>query len=260
MKANLWGLVVNGILTPKYFAKVEQGLRAKDAQKGLAVVKRILASTDEEFGSRRFILDQILEFGLSHQPWDHWARWTDHMNSSGLGLLQIPTEFADFLLFLSKQGIETSLEIGVYAGATSYITAAVLQRANPNAVYYMLDAFDQVVEYDMFASVLNLKRVIPHTTADIVGQEFDYVLVDADHSYTGAKTDYLNVGRYARKVVAFHDVHGHEYDHQDGGIVRAWSEIRAANADKHTIIEFAHNPMRWMGLGVIVKGDAQGFG
>lgn len=250
---------MSGIFTPEYDQEILDNLKKIDIEKGFSVVKSILSATDDEICSRNFILEMVLKFGLSKQPWDQWARLTDSMNSSSFGLQQMPTEFSDFLLFLSKQNIVNSLEIGVLYGATAFVTAAVLQRVNPSAVYHMLDIEDHIVGFDRFASILNLRKLIPNTSADIVGQQFDYVLIDADHSYNGAKTDYLNVGRYARKVVAFHDIHGHEYDHQDGGIVRAWNEIRATNADKRTIIEFAHNPKRWMGIGAVVMTDDGGF-
>ncbi len=68
----------------------------------------------------------------------------------------------------------------------------------------------------------------PNTSSDLVGQKFDLVFIDADHSYMGAKYDWLNLGRYARKAVGFHDIHGHEYDKYDGGIVRACERNRKA--------------------------------
>lgn len=240
-------------LTPEYLADAEAKAQAADAEKALAAVRRILAASDEEIHSRSFVLEQVLAFGLSRQNWEFFQRWINYQNNGTFGLLQLPTEFTDFIMYVAQFKPQTALEVGVYAGATAYLSAAILQRHNPNLEYYMLDIGDQLVAFERFAELLNLRRLIPNTTADIAGREFDYVLIDADHSYSGAKSDYLAVGRYAKKIVAFHDIHGHEYDAHEGGIVRLWSEVRALAVDTHTVVEFAHCPTRWMGLGVIVK-------
>ncbi len=80
---------------------------------------------------------------------------------------------------------------------------------------------------------------------------FDFCFIDADHSYDGMMRDWENVGRYAKKVVAFHDIYGHEYDALNGGTVRGWQEIRGT-ADGQ-IREYSRFPERWMGIGVVER-------
>lgn len=231
----------------------EREARKRDVEKGLAVVDAILAASDAEFASRQFILGKVLEFGIHRNPWKNMAPWLRHQNASAFGLMQIPTEFTDFLMHLARLDIRTAVEIGVASGASSYMICAVLQRAHPDVEYVMVDILDNIIGFDAFAKRLNLRKLIPATSHKCAGQEFDFVFIDADHSYKAAKNDWLNVGRHARKAVAFHDIHAHEYDKLDGGIVRAWNEVKGALVSDHLVLEFAHSPVRWMGLGLAIR-------
>lgn len=233
---------------------VERALVEADVEKGLKVVERILSSSDAEFESRGFLLDRCLEFGLSRQPWKNWSRFSTHMNSSRFGLQQWPTEFVDYLQFVSRLGIGTAAELGVFLGGSSYFAAAVLQRANPQLVYTMVDIRNRLLGFPKFSRVLNLDKRIPMTSSEMAGEAFDLVFIDADHSYMGSKMDWLNLGRSARKAVAFHDIHGHSYSEKyQGGIVRTWAETKEVWMDTHALYEFAHSPVRWMGIGLAVR-------
>lgn len=48
----------------------------------------------------------------------------------------------------------------------------------------------------------------------------------------------------------FHDIYANEYDHENGGTVRGWQEIRE-EMKAHKIREFTRFPDRWMGIGVV---------
>jgi hypothetical protein len=228
-----------------------------DIEKCLSVVNRVLNSTDDEFRSRSFLLSQLLTFGLSARTrrWKGMKRFSDNQNASQLGTLQYPTEFVDFLMECARHSIGTTAEIGVYHGGSAYFAAAVLQRAYPKHRYSMIDIEDNLISYDQFSEFLNLDKRVPSIAADFRGEVFDLVFIDADHSYKGAYGDYHALGKYARKLVGFHDIHAHEYDRFDGGIVQFWKEMREEHAPYSRIVEFAHSPERWMGIGLIERAQ-----
>ncbi len=226
-----------------------------DIEKGLAVVKRILNCSQDEFRSKQFILSELLSFGLANSTseWREMQQFSDSRNMSLFGTLQYPTEFVDFLMECSRHKPETACEIGVYTGGSAYFAAAVLQRANPKSTYTMIDVADNLIGYESFASVLNLEKLVPSVALDHEARVFDLVFIDADHSYHGAKEDYESLGRHANMLVAFHDIHGHEYDKKGGGIVKFWGEVKSKYESSARILEFAHSRHRWMGIGVIDK-------
>jgi hypothetical protein len=181
------------------------------------------------------------------------ARYTNWKNMGQFGVQQIPTEYIDFLMHVAKLGIKTAVEVGVWYGASSYFTAAVLQRANPDFRMTMVDNEDRLVAYPEFSAVLNLEKRVPATAEDCAGEAFDFVFIDGDHSYQGVQRDYLLLGRHARRAVAFHDIRGAEFDHLEGGTRRFWQEFVHHHCQDAAIMEFGHYERPWMGIGLAVK-------
>lgn len=222
--------------------------------RSLDAVRKILQSSETEIKSRAFILDRIREFGIPYNEWQEMWQYQSWRNAIDYGLMQIPTEFADYLMMLTQQPpIRSAIEVGVWRGAASYLTCAVLQRLEPKLEYHMVDVTDDTLAFDQFSEHLNLVKHIPATSLDFEGREFDLVFIDGDHSYGGVQKDFLAVGRHARRVVAFHDIFGHEFDHLAGGPVRFWTEFRMTNAVKMMICEFMHSQTPWMGIGMGIR-------
>lgn len=224
----------------------------RDAEKGLRVINKILDSSDELFSNRAFLLDCLLEFGIPIMSSPIFSPWIGAMNASGFGILQFPTEFVDFLRHIAPLGIEKAAEIGSYRGGSSYFMAAVLQRANPNASLTLIDIEDNLVGFEMFAEKLNLVKAVPKSSDDFAGEVFDFVFIDGDHTFIGVARDFAQLGKHARKAVAFHDIRAREFDSEEGGTVRAWKDVKQHLRLSHSIYEFCHSTEDSLGIGLAV--------
>lgn len=100
-----------------------------------------------------------------------------------------------------------------------------------------------------------IKKLLAATDEEVssfewIGKAYDFVFIDADHSYDASMRDYMNLGQYAKKMTVFHDIYAHEYDNLNGGTVRMWNEVMDMTAQhKHHV--FSEHPDEWMGIGVI---------
>lgn len=227
-----------------------------DIERQIGVLKRILNASKEEIHSRKYILDAIKEYGVTPLAWlkelDDTAYYTEN------GMIQVPGEFASLCLLLADIQVESAIEIGVYRGRSSYFMCAMLYRNNPNLRYDMVDICDSLDGYEEFRRILPcLNKCIPNTSDDFEKKSYDFVFIDADHGYDGAMKDYLNLGRYAKKMVCFHDIFAHEYDSCNGGIVKCWEEVGVLTPNRSKMV-FSQFPNRWMGIGVVINEEASG--
>ena len=211
---------------------------------------------------RAHLIERFKEFGLCRDNSQSMAHLQDWFNSSSVGLLQIPTEFADFLLYCAKYRPSSMVEIGVYTGGTSFMAAAFFKALNPEFKLTAVDIADYILLEQRTIDLLDIQICTPKTSGDFYAQEFDIVFIDGDHSYKWAKTDYLNLGRFAKYVCGFHDINAHECSKTDGGIVKFWRQLRHSLAEKYAVIQISHSALGtgmredgdWMGIGVVDHG------
>ena len=247
------GVLPNKIITVYKYALIEEELKRIDEEHlpvQLAVIQKILLADDNEVKDFKWMRNIVGQYGI------HPFRPED-MDGSGnvvgirSGMIQRPDEFAQYCMYLSDWKIDTAIEVGVYKGKSSYFMCALLARKNPNLVYEMVDISDELANFNEFHELLpQMHKRIPSTSDDYIGKEYDFVFIDADHSYDASMRDYMNLGRYAKKLTVFHDIYAHEYDHLNGGTVRMWNEVVNMTA-KHKHHVFSEYPDQWMGIGVI---------
>ncbi len=221
-------------------------------EKQLRVLQSILEADDRDVQNYSWWYNKICEYGIyCFRP--DWYKLSETIQWTVYGLMQIPEEFAEFCLRLSALDIKTAIEIGVYKGKSSYFMCAVLMRRNPSLSYKLVDIRDQLDDFEEFHKILPaLQKCIPSTSDEDMGQSFDFVFIDGDHSYDGAMRDFHNLGVNSRVITAFHDVYAHEYDKENGGVVRAWQEVLAKTQEQRHAI-YSMYPEKWMGIGCILR-------
>lgn len=223
---------------------------SRTTERQLDTIKEILQASDEDVKNYEWMYQKISQYGV--YPFTRNVNDAgENINWSALGVVQTIEEFTEFCNYISDLRIQTAIEIGIYKGRSSYFMCALLSRKNKNLKYVLVDIKDHLKEYQRFKEILPaLDKRIPSTSDDYIEQKYDFVFIDADHSYDASIKDYMNCGQYANKVVVFHDIFCHEHDEKNGGIVRTWKEVVDMNKRyKHRV--FSKYPEDWMGIGVI---------
>ncbi|MEL7090187.1 MAG: class I SAM-dependent methyltransferase [Pseudomonadota bacterium] len=223
-----------------------------------AVVAQMLEDGDALL-SRPLLLERLRQLGLSHNNWGGLAAYQDWYNVSLAGCMQVPTELVDFLLYAAKTQPKSMIEVGVFTGGTALFAAAFFKAVFKDFDYVCLDIKDQLLILPETEKRLGLRKAFGKTSDDFAGQSFDVVFIDGDHSFKWAKRDYLNLGRHAAKICAFHDINAKEYLPQGGGVYTFWRHLRSTAARDMAVVELCHSPAHvgvqndgcWMGIGIL---------
>ncbi len=230
-----------------------------DFARVVAGIRKIQAASPEALRSLEWLVQMIREVGLVPVPDAEitYEGETDWLNSSQQGLIQLPREYARWLLLLAELRPATYLEIGTFNGATASLAAAFLQRFNPAFSATTLDVWPAFVFYHEVRGLIPLRYVVGKTSFDFAAEKFDAVFIDGDHSFEWAWADYQNVGR-AAKVCALHDVNNAPYrDLAFGGVCGVWDLLKRDEAAPGiTFTEIFEHPSREiMGIGVRINRD-----
>ena len=225
-----------------------------DFARVIAGLRRIQAASFDELQSFDWLLEMIREVGLVPVP-DAEITYEgegDCLNSSQQGLIQLPREFARWLLLLAEYRPATYLEIGTFNGATASLAAAYLQRFNPAFAATTLDVWPAFVFHREVRDLIPLRYIVGKTSFDFAAERFDAVFIDGDHSFEWAWADYQNVGRTA-KVCGLHDVNNAPYrDLAMGGVCGVWALLKRDEAGEDIAFTeiFEHPSREIMGIGV----------
>jgi len=173
---------------------------------------------------------------------------------------------------LARRSPDRALEIGTFLGGTLFFLTRL---ASPRATIISIDlpggefgggySARRAMVYRRFARAhqrLHLLRGNSHSEetlarvkATLEGQPLDYLYIDGDHTYAGAKRDFELYSPLVRKggIIAMHDIA--EHAPVPGGnpsrfcdVSRFWNEIKSHY--RHT--EFVKDPKQgWAGIGLL---------
>ncbi len=183
--------------------------------------------------------DLLPQLGLNDET-GHFPPSLQPFVGEGLLCWQYPNQFSKYLVHLSRQGIESYLEIGVRHGGTFVITIEYLSRFNPirEAVGVDLGHSRSLQEY---AGARTGVTVIQASSHDDDFKElvrghtipFDLVLIDGDHSLEGCREDFELV-RDRGRVLVFHDI----VSQPTPGVTAVWQEVRRLYEERFDFYEF----------------------
>ncbi len=224
-----------------------------DFERVLGAVRAMQAASMEKLRSFDWLVETIRLAGLVPIP-EAAATYLgeeDFINGTQQGLIQLPREFARWLLLLGEHRPQSYLEIGCFNGATATLAGAYLRRFMPEARVVTCDVFPAFLFRAEASALVPLEYVVGSTSYDFAGEDFQAVFIDGDHSFEWAWADYVNVGRAAR-LCALHDVNNAPYREMYlGGVCGAWERIKVEESGE--FIEFFEHPKaEIMGIGVRV--------
>lgn len=227
-----------------------------DFERLLGGIRRIQGASPDELGSVDWLADVMREVGLVSVPGAErtYGKEAEYLNSSQQGLIQIPREFARFLVLTGEHRPASYLEIGCFNGATACLATAYLQRFNPAFYAVTIDLFPAFVFYHEVRNLLPLRYEVGVTSFDFREHPFDAVFIDGDHSFEWAWADYQNCGRSAH-ICAMHDVNNAPYlELHMGGAPAAWELVKQQETNARIEEIFEHpEGEAFMGIGMRIR-------
>ncbi len=225
-----------------------------DFARVIAGIHKIQVAPADSLQSLEWLQQTIREVGLVPIPNSEitYEGEGDHLNSSQQGLIQLPREFARWLMLVATHRPATYLEVGTFNGATACIATAFLQRFNTAFSATTIDVWPAFFFHHEVRDLIPLRYVVGKTSFDFAAEKFDAVFIDGDHSFEWAWADYQNIGRTA-KICGLHDVNNAPYrELAMGGVCGAWKLIKRDEAGAGvTFTEIFDHPSRdIMGIGV----------
>jgi len=171
----------------------------------------------------------------------------------GMLCRQYPDELGKLLtvLYNNKHRINSFCEIGTGSGGTFYVIDSFLRTVNPNMGNSLsIDIWSHIISKGFFERYKSIHPNVKHLRANsarfVPDQNYDFCLIDGDHSYIGCKRDYTLMKKYS-KIIALHDIKLKD-DVNNVGVYKFWNEI------KDRKIELLNDDSRFpfpVGIGVV---------
>lgn len=155
---------------------------------------RLIEEVDMRILQTPLMLEAWLEqFGVEGHVSNEHPENRRYICGRGLRVSQYLNQFAEYLVWLSKQGIRKYLEVGTYFGGTFVVTTEYLRRFGPvQSIGIDIKARPLWKEYDTDHAVLKQMDSHGEDFRRLLEAEgpFDLILIDGDHSYPSVKADF----------------------------------------------------------------------
>lgn len=175
------------------------------------VIDRIRNESLEKLSDPSYLEFKLLpELGLNDRHMNQYPSQLHPYCGGGIDSWQYPNQFAKYLHYLSSCNIKSYVEIGCHKGGTFIITVEYLNRFNPIERCIAVDNWSR----ELMKEYANIRPEVTYLDTSSQSPEFrdaylkhnwDLVLIDGDHSYTGARADFDLVHKHA-EYIAFHDI------------------------------------------------------
>jgi hypothetical protein len=197
----------------------------------------------------------ILKLGLTDDLQDEFPESLYPYCGQGLHIMQYPIQFSKYLVDLSRLKISSYLEIGVRHGGTFVATVEYLIK------FYNIDfavAIDimscpSITKYKKINSQVEFIKLNTQTNQflDFLNnyEQFDLVLIDANHQENECRNEFMAVKNKA-KIVVFHDISNKDFP----GVKIVWDEVKSLNEyDCCEYIDQYQGMGPYMGIGMAIR-------
>ena len=181
---------------------------------------------------------------------------------AGHGALQKPGELAALLELLAARQPRLIVEIGSDAGGTLWAWSQLPGPPRVVGVDLPGGPFSSGAALDAHGATVvigdsHLAATFALAREQLAGELADVLFIDADHTYAGAKADYVRYRPLVRPggLIVLHDIAPH--DIPTVGVRQLWQEIAWRSPAQEIITE---PDQRWAGIGVLENVPAPARG
>jgi cephalosporin hydroxylase len=225
----------------------------------LTRIEFIKESNLEDLQNNNYLVNLIIKLGFNTEILREQPKIVKD-NGGGLLIWQYPNQFSKYLCLLSKQNINSYIEIGCRWGGTFVLTNEYLKMFNSIKKSVAIDIIDSpVVNYCISNNETQFIKINSQSKEFINyinNNYFDLIFIDGDHSYNGVKNDY-EISKNSGKIIVFHDI----INDVCPGVVQFWNELKNNEKDTYNFFEFTEQyedvwndtQQKFLGIGVAIK-------